>query len=695
MFSSNINMNHKQLFFAVILLFVSLHGEVNLHAQPTTEWTRAYHGFGIGEAYSTVQTSDGGYVLTGIDGFGKYPKDTLRLRVTKVDAGGTTEWTKTYGGSHEREDGGSSIIQTSDRGFFVVGFTEATDGDVTFNHGLQDIWVLKLSAIGAIEWQKTYGGSMNEDAFSLAQSRDKGYFIAGMAYSKDGDVAGNTKQAPIWILKIDSVGSLQWQHCFGNGYEDFLGAIAGTSDGGVAIGGEAVGNDGDVSGYHACRYNGCRDAWVLKLDSAGNLLWENCYGGSGDENAKAIIESADGGLVAAGYTTSNDGDVTGNTDTRNGSLWVFKLDSRGALQWQNSLGGTNSEGATSIVETVDRGFAIAGSTNSNDGDVSGNHGGADLWVVKLDSLGRKLWQKCVGGSGIDYAHSIIQTTDLGFALAGGTTSADGDVVGLTSLDTRDFWLVKLSGTPCNDIRVALPGGKLQAQAGDTVRIPIVCFDSSVRPLSVLDLCLKLNTDLLSPIGIDPTVGVFAGVQPRRFLIAPDSVSIQLALPNAIRIAPGTLCDVVCIANVALATTTNIRMPRIAFADPPFNSSCLTAVAAAGVDSSIAFSIVSECGDATMMSKLSNGLDLTVGPISPNPASQKLSVIVKSRSKSQLEWSVMDVLGRVVLHEVRTTTGAAEALQLNVSTLAEGSYVLRVALSGQSAAASQRLIVRRK
>ena len=232
--------------------------------------------------------------------------------------------------------------------------------------------------------------------------------------------------------------AIEWQKCLGGTSEDIAYSIQQTSDGGFIVAGETLSNDGDVSGNH-----GGRDAWVVKLNSSGDIIWKKCLGGTDHDFAYSIQQTSDGGFIVAGLTGSNDGDVSGN---HGGSdAWVVKLNSSGNILWQKCLGGTDGDYANSIQQTSDGGFIVAGETESNDGDVSGNHGGFDSWVVKLNSSGNIEWQKCLGGTGWDWENSIQQTSDGGFIVAGYTNSNDGDVSG--NHGSKDYWVVKLTNEP--------------------------------------------------------------------------------------------------------------------------------------------------------------------------------------------------------------------------------------------------------
>src|SRR5690606_34288354 len=149
------------------------------------------------------------------------------------------------------------------------------------------------------------------------------------------------------------------------------------------------------------------DYWIVKLDGNGNTQWQKALGGSSGDEAQSIQQTADGGYIVAGLSWSNSGDVIGNHGISD--YWVVKLDGNGNIQWQKALGGSGYDKATSIQQTADGGYIVVGETYSNDGDVTGYHGGGDYWVMKLDDSGNIQWQKTLGGSNLDVATSIQQT----------------------------------------------------------------------------------------------------------------------------------------------------------------------------------------------------------------------------------------------------------------------------------------------
>ncbi|MBZ0205997.1 MAG: T9SS type A sorting domain-containing protein [Flavobacteriales bacterium] len=300
----------------------------------------------------------------------------------KLNASGGLEWQTTLGGSGY--DRGYSVQQVSDGGFILAGQTASNDGDVNGSHGPPDAWVVKLNEIGAILWQRAYGGSIAESAQAVRETFEGGFIVAGVAKSHDGDVIGHhAGEEPVgaedmWVLKLSNVGEIEWQRALGGSSSDNAYAVELTGDGGYILAGYTNSHDGDVSGDH-----GSWDVWVVKLDGAGSIEWQKALGGYGPEIAKSVKTTSDGGYIVAGYSNSNSGDVTGLHG--GDDLWVLKLDSVGALIWQKALGGTSEDRANALWAGADGTTLLAGYTRSLNGDVTGNHGSSDAWVVRLDA----------------------------------------------------------------------------------------------------------------------------------------------------------------------------------------------------------------------------------------------------------------------------------------------------------------------
>ena len=289
----------------------------------------------------------------------------------------------------------------------------------------------------SLKWQKSLGSTGTDGGKSVSvNTSDGGIIVAGYSTGNDGDVSGNHGGFDAWVAKLDGNGVLQWQKSFGGSGEDGATGVAIAADGSIIIAGYSTSNNGDVSGNH-----GDRDFWVAKLDKNGVLQWQKSLGGSLLDTATGVAIAADGSIIVAGYSQSTDGDVSGNhggTDA-----WVVKLNGNGALQWQKALGGTGGDEAYGIVVASDGSIIVAGDSNSNNGDVSGNHGGRDVWVVKLDGAGILKWQKSLGGTGYDLGYNVSLTSSNDIILSGDTESDDGDVS--SNHGFADFWVVKLDG----------------------------------------------------------------------------------------------------------------------------------------------------------------------------------------------------------------------------------------------------------
>ncbi len=270
--------------------------------------------------------------------------------------------------------------------------------------------LLKAQQAPSIEWQKSIGGSNGHEAKCVIQTSDGGYAIAGRTSSIDGDVSDNHGGNDAWVIKMDASGNIEWQKCFGGSSDEFANSIIQTSDGGYAITGFTYSNNGDVSGNH-----GNRDVWVVKLSSSGTIEWQKCLGGTESDEAFCIVQTSDEGrgYIIAATTESKDGDVLGNHGKED--FWIVKISASGSIEWQKCYGGSDYDEVHSIIQTSEGGYVVAGSTDSQDGDVFGKHAGGDAWVIKLNSQGIIQWQKCFGGSNGETAYSLIQTFDGGYA----------------------------------------------------------------------------------------------------------------------------------------------------------------------------------------------------------------------------------------------------------------------------------------
>ncbi|MBK6484947.1 MAG: T9SS type A sorting domain-containing protein [Chitinophagaceae bacterium] len=438
--------------FLAILLSFSLTATAQITA-PEIQWQNTIGGSGFDYLYSIQQTSDGGYILGGSSSsYISGDKSEASLGgsdywVVKLDATGAIQWQNVIGGSGS--DDLVSIQQTSDGGYILGGYSYSDiSGDKTeASLGSLDYWVVKLDATGAIQWQNTIGGSNYDQLSSIQQTSDGGYILSG--YSSSG-ISGDKTEAyqggfDYWVVKLDATGAIQWQNTIGGSDYDVLYSIQQTSDGGYILGGYS---DSGISGDKTEASKGGEDYWVVKLDAAGAIQWQNTIGGFyNDYFLGSIQQTSDGGYILGGDSESgNSGDKT-EASKGGADYWVVKLDAAGAIQWQNTIGGSSHDRLYSIQQTSDGGYILGGWSQSG---ISGDKteallGGNDYWVVKLNGNGVIKWQNTIGGSSIDDLYSIQQTSDGGYILGGRSESGiSGDKTEvLQGGIAYDYWVVKL------------------------------------------------------------------------------------------------------------------------------------------------------------------------------------------------------------------------------------------------------------
>jgi hypothetical protein len=259
------------------------------------------------------------------------------------------------------------------------------------------------------------------------------------------------------------------------------------------VAGWSASTNGDVTGNH-----GLHDYWIVKLDIDGGLVWQHSFGGSQDDIAYSAQQTTDGGYIIGGYSESSDDDVAGNHGVYD--YWMVKLNSAGDSLWKFCFGGTSVDQPYSVQQTKDAGYIVVGQSNSNNGDVSDNHGGYDFWMLKLDMDANLEWQKSLGGSSDEYGpYGVQQTFDGGYIVGGATLSNDDDVSGNHGGSFYgDCWIVKLVGdnatgisTPSDDFFSIYPN-PVQTQLNIDLLTPPA--EATVR---VYDVQGKIRQTVLS------------------------------------------------------------------------------------------------------------------------------------------------------------------------------------------------------
>ena len=602
-------------FLGVVIIFSSTSAQI----APDIQWQKCLGGTENEVAFAVQQTDDGGFIVAGYsdsdngDVSGNHGFLTDDYWIVKLDFSGNIEWQRCLGGT--TLDEAWSIQQTTDGGFVVAGQAYSNDGDVSGHHGstsYADSWVVKLDASGNIEWEKSLGGKYNDAAYSIQQTIDGGFVIAGSSDSNNGDVSGNHGLDDYWIVKLDASGNIEWQKSLGGSSYDFANSIRQTTDGGFVVAGYSGSNDGDVSGNH-----GGYDYWVVKLDFSGNIEWQNSLGGSDFEFAFSIRQTTDGGFLVAGRAFSGDGDVSGNHGGYDG--WIVKLDHWGNIVWQKCLGGSDDDHSYSFQQTIDGGFVVAGYSNSNDGDVSGNHGLNDYWILKLDVTGNIEWQKCLGGSDDDYALSIQQTTDGGFIVACYSYSNDGDVSGKHG--STDYWIVKLA-----------PGCDLPA---------------SLTASEITSSSVKLNWSEVSG----------AEGYKIRYKIAGTSSWMKKTTTSTSKKLTGLLPDTEYVWEIKTYCTIAPNLMSV-WSGKQF------------------FTTLSE----KQATEISLPFELS---LFPNPTDGKFSIHVTATETQSLTVLLFDFLGREVYSSIEGEVSGVFTTQIDLSHLPSGTYFLKVMNGGES------------
>ena len=364
--------------------------------QPNTLWTKTFGGILENCGYSVQQTSDGGYIIAGYIG----PQIGLRdVYLIKTNSNGDTIWTRTFGGPYD--DWGWCVQQTIDGGYIIVGFTDSYS---VSSYG--DVYLIKTNMDGDTIWTRTFGGSSTEFGFSVQQTSDSGYIIAGWTNSYG---SGN---ADVYLIKTDDFGIEQWSKTFGGSGGDLGLCVQQTGDGGYII-----------AGYTGSYGAGSADVYLIKTDEYGNESWSQTFGGNDSDWGWCVQQTTDGGYIITGHTYSYG---AGLSDS-----YLIKTDSSGNQQWSQTFGGSSWDNGSSVQQTIDGGYIIAGSTSSY------GAGSSNVYLIKTDSSGNQQWSQTFGGSSTDGGLSVQQTSDGGYIISGWTSySCDWIVVYLIRLESE-------------------------------------------------------------------------------------------------------------------------------------------------------------------------------------------------------------------------------------------------------------------
>ena len=407
----------------------SFYIDPDTYFQGEIAWIKNFGGSGDDTAQSVIETNDGGYAVLGytnsIDGdlLGK-ALDVNDYWLLKLDSDGNLQWSKTYGGS--KDDRGQAVIQTADGGYAVTGYAMSDDGDGSNNNGFHDNWILKLDAQGNLEWEKSFGFSGHDHSYDLVQTADGGFFFVGFlditaaladgTYSK-GNSLTRHGVGEFWGTKIDASGNLEWRAYFGGTNNDRAHAVVQADDGGFVLAGFSESEDFDISSSR-----GSYDFWVVKITGTGELVWERSFGGTGIEIAYDIAKTETNSYLITGHTFSADQDISSNNGEADS--WLIHVNDQGDLLWERTYGGNLFDAAQSVTTTAEDQILIAGNAKSDGLGEIPNSGGNDIWLAITDLQGQLIWQKTFGGSTLDFGFDALQDRNQSLILVGSSDSSD-------------------------------------------------------------------------------------------------------------------------------------------------------------------------------------------------------------------------------------------------------------------------------
>jgi len=368
-------------------------------------WTRTFGGANSDWGESVQQTNGGGYVITGC--YSQYGANEGDLWLIKTDANGDTVWTRTCGGAHF--DYGNTVRQTQDGGFIVAGCTRSV------GEGFGAVWLVRFSPEGDTVWTRTFGTTQGGEGTSVQQTLDGGYVVAGYTYNP------GSGSIDFWLVRTDANGDSVWTRAYGGADDDRASSVQQTIDGGYVIAGATL-------SFGAGNW----DVWLVKTDTAGEMVWCKTYGGTSCDWGYSVQQTSDGGYAIAGTTYSGGA---------GGRPWLIRTNADGDTVWTRAFDrGTYSEGR-SLQQTGDGGFIVSGFTEC------GSPGGEDVWLIKTDADGDTMWTRTFGGADNEWGNSVQQTQDGGYIIAGSTSSYGAG--------RDDVWLMKTDA----EGRVDEGGGK--------------------------------------------------------------------------------------------------------------------------------------------------------------------------------------------------------------------------------------------
>jgi hypothetical protein len=493
----------KSLFFLSFLIF-----SLNVYSQPILQWQNTIGGSGNETFNKMTKTYDGGFLVAGRTSSTISGDKTVAgsLWILKLGETGNIVWQKGFSGIASYAP---SIVrdvkQTKDSGFVVIADINVPSNGL--NYG-----ILKLDSLGNLQWQKNYGGNIDDIPGEIIETLDGGYLIAGASNSHiSGDKSEfnigypNSTARDYWVLKLDSQGNLQWENTIGGTLVDEAFSAVQFSDSTYLLIG---GSSSEIFADKTVASKGSYDYWLVKLRTDGSIIWDKSIGGSGSDFpwSSALLNNNE--VVIAGASESG---ISGDkTDINYGltDFWIVKIDSSGNIIWQNTMGGGGSDVAFDVSGNADQSIMVCGRTNSNQSATKAENlmGGTDCWVMKLSASGNTLWENSIGGTGLDDARSVVQANDGGYVMSAISNSPISFDKAEASMGLQDFWVVKIESdgviNPYTSLELKMFLQGYMGQSGNMV--PVLQNQGVVMNSLLVD---TIEVQLVHPITLLPTVNV--------------------------------------------------------------------------------------------------------------------------------------------------------------------------------------------
>lgn len=426
------------------------------------EWMKTHGGSNIDVGYCVQQTTDGGYIISGYTR--SYGANGHNIWLIKTDSSGNELWNNTFGGSNDDE--GESVQQTTDGGYIVTGWTKS------YGSGGKDLWLIKTDSQGNEEWNKIFGGAYDDGGTTVQQTTDDGYIISGYTSSY------GTGSVDAWLIKTDELGNQEWNKTLGGYSSDGAWCVQQTTDGGYVLTGWTFSLGPGYVG----------NAWLVKTDYGGNQQWSNAFGGDDVDRGYYVQQTTDSGFIITGYTSSFGAGLD--------DVLLIKTDSSGNEQWVKTYGGTGRDYGYCVEQTINGGYIITGYT------LSYGAGGDDVWLIKTNAEGEKLWDQTYGGVNSDVGYHVQQTTDTGYIITGHTLSYGAGL--------HDVWLIKIQGNESLPLEVDA-GGPYNGFVGETIDFTGMVTGGVAPYLYHWDFGDNTTSNEQSPSHVYSTEGVYQTV----------------------------------------------------------------------------------------------------------------------------------------------------------------------------------------